>query len=398
MMVEARPVLASDDGVRAVYAAHGPELYRFALRSLGDRGLAEEAVQETFVRAWQAANRFDDALGSLRTWLFAIVRNVVIDLSRARAVRPALVAETRANEPIVLDDDVDRVLVAWQVEEALQKLSDEHRDALVEVHYKARPYHEVARDLGVPVGTVKSRVVLRAEGDAARTRRVGLVRRCLIPCRDQRAALGAVALGGADPAEALALRAHLDGCADCRTELRELMSVAAALPLANPSHVTSGLVQPPAALAKRVLGRVTAERAVRRTRTRRRVATVAATAVAIAAAIITLVLVVPGNSPAGTRVVLSSSSSGVSAAATLRPRAAGTEVAFHVSGLHPGSYYWLWITGVDDRRVAAGTFEGTEAPTNLVMTAAVPLADARRIWVTDAHDRVVLDQRLPAPA
>ena len=158
VMAEARAVLANDDGVRAVYAAHGPELYRFALRSLGDRGLAEEAVQETFVRAWQAANRFDDALGSLRTWLFAIVRNVVIDLSRARAVRPALAAGSRTNDEIVLDDDVERVLVAWQVEEALQKLSAEHRDALVEVHYKSRPYHDVAHDLGVPVGTIKSRV------------------------------------------------------------------------------------------------------------------------------------------------------------------------------------------------------------------------------------------------
>ena len=49
-------------------------------------------------------------------------------------------------------------IVAWQVEEALQKLSDEHRAALVEVHYKSRPYHEVAHELGVPVGTIKSRV------------------------------------------------------------------------------------------------------------------------------------------------------------------------------------------------------------------------------------------------
>ncbi|HUI47600.1 MAG TPA: sigma-70 family RNA polymerase sigma factor [Acidimicrobiia bacterium] len=155
-MAETRP-LTSDDGVRAVYAAHGPELYRFALRSLGDRGLAEEAVQETFVRAWQAANRFDDALGSLRTWLFAIVRNVVIDLSRARSVRPSLAADGTSNE-IVLDDEVERVIVAWQVEEALQKLSGEHREALVEVHYKSRPYHDVARELGVPVGTMKSRV------------------------------------------------------------------------------------------------------------------------------------------------------------------------------------------------------------------------------------------------
>jgi RNA polymerase sigma-70 factor (ECF subfamily) len=157
-VVEVRPVLENDDGVRAVYAAHGPELYRFALRSLGDRGLAEEAVQETFVRAWQAADRFDEALGSLRTWLFAIIRNVVIDLSRARAVRPALAAERDNDEPIVVHDDFDQVLVVWQIEEALQKLSDEHRHALVEVHYKARPYQDVAVELGIPVGTMKSRV------------------------------------------------------------------------------------------------------------------------------------------------------------------------------------------------------------------------------------------------
>jgi RNA polymerase sigma-70 factor (ECF subfamily) len=157
-MVEARPVLATDDGVRAVYAAHGPELYRFALRSLGDRGLAEEAVQETFVRAWQAASRFDDALGSLRTWLFAIVRNVVIDLSRARAVRPSLASEGSVVDLTQAEDDLDRVLVAWQVEEALQKLSADHRSALIEVHFKARLYQDVAAELGVPVGTVKSRV------------------------------------------------------------------------------------------------------------------------------------------------------------------------------------------------------------------------------------------------
>src|SRR3954447_10371641 len=157
-MAEARPVLANDDGVRAVYAAHGPELYRFALRSLGDGGLAEEAVQETFLRAWQAAERFDEALGSLRTWLFAIVRNVVIDLSRARGVRPELASPASQENDASVDDDIDRVLAAWQVEEALQKIGDEHRVALVEVHYKGRAYAEVAIDLGVPVGTVKSRV------------------------------------------------------------------------------------------------------------------------------------------------------------------------------------------------------------------------------------------------
>lgn len=166
-MVEARPLLANDEGVRSVYAAHGPELYRFALRSLGDRGLAEEAVQETFVRAWQAADRFDDTLGSLRTWLFAIVRNVVIDLSRARAVRPALTTDRlhgergdgrHAADERVDAGDIDRVLLSWQVEEALSKLSVEHRRVIVDVHYNGRSYHDVAAELGVPVGTVKSRV------------------------------------------------------------------------------------------------------------------------------------------------------------------------------------------------------------------------------------------------
>jgi RNA polymerase sigma-70 factor (ECF subfamily) len=160
MGTDTRAALASDDGVRTVYAAHGSELYRFALRSLGDAGLAEEAVQETFLRAWQAAERFDETLGSLRTWLFAIVRNVVIDLSRARAVRPELasiVSQTNTTDTPGADD-IDRILVAWQVEEALRMIGEEHRVAIVEVHYKGRSYGDVAVDLGVPVGTVKSRV------------------------------------------------------------------------------------------------------------------------------------------------------------------------------------------------------------------------------------------------
>jgi putative zinc finger protein len=214
-------------------------------------------------------------------------------------------------------------------------------------------------------------------------------------CREYRAALGAVALGRADPAERLALQAHLDGCPECRAELRQLTSVAAALPLADVTHVVGDRVEPPTALGRQVLGRVAAERTARRARLRRRVAVAAATATAIAAAILALVLVVPSSSPGGTHVVFGSRV-GVSAAATLRARDTGTEVSFHVSGLHPGDYYWLWLTGADEHRIAAGTFQGTDHPSNLVMTAAIPLSEARRIWVTDAQNRVVLDEQLPA--
>jgi len=74
-------------GLRAAFLAHSGELVGFARRALGDAQLAEEAAQETFVRAWRYRERFDPSLGSMRTWLFAIERRLVIDLARARAIR-----------------------------------------------------------------------------------------------------------------------------------------------------------------------------------------------------------------------------------------------------------------------------------------------------------------------
>jgi RNA polymerase sigma-70 factor, ECF subfamily len=146
--------LRQERDVREAYAAHSGELYGFAMRSLGDSGLAEEAVQETFVRAWRAGERFDPEIGSLRTWLFAILRNVVIDLSRARAARPR-VAEAGI-EPSV--EPLEQALLAWQVEEAMRRIGEDHRRVLLETHFRGRPYTEVAAELGVPEGTVKSRV------------------------------------------------------------------------------------------------------------------------------------------------------------------------------------------------------------------------------------------------
>jgi RNA polymerase sigma-70 factor (ECF subfamily) len=145
--------LTRERDVREAYAAHSGELYGFAMRSLGDSGLAEEAVQETFLRAWRAGERFDPEIGSLRTWLFAILRNVVIDLGRARASRPR-VAEGGV-EPSV--EPLEQALLAWQVEEAMRRIGEDHRKVLLETHFRARPYAEVA-ELGVPEGTIKSRV------------------------------------------------------------------------------------------------------------------------------------------------------------------------------------------------------------------------------------------------
>lgn len=82
--------LCSEKGVRSAYHAHGPELYRFALRQLGDGVAAQDAVQETFLRAWRAGDRFDPELASLRVWLFAIARNVLLDELRRAGRRPEI--------------------------------------------------------------------------------------------------------------------------------------------------------------------------------------------------------------------------------------------------------------------------------------------------------------------
>jgi RNA polymerase sigma-70 factor (ECF subfamily) len=154
-MVGMSPALTRERDVREAYAAHSGELYGFAVRSLGDAGLAEEAVQETFLRAWRAGDRYDPDIGSLRTWLFAILRNVVIDLGRARASRPRVGPE-QGIEPSV--EPLEQALLSWQVEEAMRRIGEDHRKVLLETHFRARPYAEVAEELGVPEGTVKSRV------------------------------------------------------------------------------------------------------------------------------------------------------------------------------------------------------------------------------------------------
>ncbi len=139
----------------------GP-LHAFALRRLGDRRAAEEVVQDTLVRAWRHADRFDPARGSEAAWLFTIAGNLVIDRLRRRQARPVATGrppDPDTTMPLVADDaEVDRILETWQLAEALATLSEEHRAAIVLCHHRGHSVAEAAGVLGVPEGTVKSRV------------------------------------------------------------------------------------------------------------------------------------------------------------------------------------------------------------------------------------------------
>ena len=114
-----------------LHAAFAGPLFMFAYRQTGDRQAAEEIVQDTLVTAWQRADRFDPRRGSLAGWLFTIARNRGRDLLRRRAVRPGV-----GGEPEALADpqpaEVDAAIEAWELAEALARLSPEHRAILQE--------------------------------------------------------------------------------------------------------------------------------------------------------------------------------------------------------------------------------------------------------------------------
>lgn len=162
--------LRDEDEVHAAYLLYGPELYRFVLRGLSDPGAAQDVTQETFVKAWRFADRYDPELSSLRVWLFGIARNTMIDHSRAAKARPwqsnlvdpptaqAIDSEVSSRIGRAVGDGTDRLLDSWLVEEALRRISEHHRVAIVETHLRERPYDEVAGELRIPVGTLRSRV------------------------------------------------------------------------------------------------------------------------------------------------------------------------------------------------------------------------------------------------
>jgi RNA polymerase sigma-70 factor (ECF subfamily) len=153
--------LCRAEGFAAAHRANRPWLLARARMLLGDAGAAEDAVQETFLRAWAACRTFDPSAGpTLATWLGTIGRNVAVDMLRARAVRPRLAAEPDdAAEPAATDDGaVDTALQRMVLLDALSRVSPEHRGVVLLAVVRDRPYADVAAALDIPVGTVKSRV------------------------------------------------------------------------------------------------------------------------------------------------------------------------------------------------------------------------------------------------
>ena len=151
-------VAAGDHGqpVEELFRRYAGRLYALGLGLLGDPGLAEELVQESFVRLWRQAPRFDPARGTVAAFLFALARRIAVDLWRRPSSRP-LPAEGPGEGWSAFADPAAGVVDGVVVRRALAALSPAHRQVIELSYGGGLTQTEIARQVGVPLGTVKTR-------------------------------------------------------------------------------------------------------------------------------------------------------------------------------------------------------------------------------------------------
>ncbi len=146
------------DSVRVVYQSYGRLVFAIAFKVLGDRGLAEDATQQTFVQAWRGASTYDPGR-PLGAWISTIAKRVAIDVYRRERRHRNLVDVDTASDSslITLPPSVDQLNDVAEVRRALDELPATDRDLIRMQHFDELSHAEIARELEIPLGTVKSR-------------------------------------------------------------------------------------------------------------------------------------------------------------------------------------------------------------------------------------------------
>jgi len=147
------------EAVRVMYREYGKLVYAVAHRALGRHDLAEEATQQTFVRAWQAADRLDVDRDPA-AWLATIAKRTAIDIFRRESRRSATtLAEVAADDHAVvsLPTELDTLDAVWHVRRAIDALPPDEATIVRLQHLDGLTHAEISDKLGVALGTVKSR-------------------------------------------------------------------------------------------------------------------------------------------------------------------------------------------------------------------------------------------------
>lgn len=145
--------------MKALYDEHAGALWRYAMRLTGDASRAEDVVQETLLRAWQHPEVIGDTQRSPRAWLSTVARNMIIDEQRSPRIRNfgGSLDESGAPEqsaPDEVDSALDRMLIA----DAMAQMSADHRAVVERSYYRGWTTAQIAADLDIAEGTVKSRL------------------------------------------------------------------------------------------------------------------------------------------------------------------------------------------------------------------------------------------------
>lgn len=138
--------------MKAVYDRFGGPVFALSMSILGEHGLAADATQQTFIKAWRAASTYDPER-SFAPWIYAIARRTAIDLYRKRS---RLVVSDEV-DIVSLPPGLETVWEVFEVRSALDRLPDEERQVVKLGHFDGLTHVEIATRLDIPVGTVKSR-------------------------------------------------------------------------------------------------------------------------------------------------------------------------------------------------------------------------------------------------
>jgi RNA polymerase sigma-70 factor (ECF subfamily) len=144
------------DAFGHLYGRYARAVLGLALRRLGDRGRAEDAVQEAFASIWRSARSYRRERGPVAPWLYTVARNAIADRGRARIELPVEPTDTPSNEAGPLDR-AEQSWVAWRVHRALESLPESERSVLELAYWSGLSQSEISTRLGVPLGTVKTR-------------------------------------------------------------------------------------------------------------------------------------------------------------------------------------------------------------------------------------------------
>ena len=139
-----------------LYDRYARAVFGLALRRLGDRDGAEEAVQETFASVWRSAGSYRPERGRAAPWLYAVARNAIVDRFRNRGEPVADVPEAPSGETGP-EERAEAGWLAWRVHRAVGELPGPEREVLELAYWRGLSQSEVAETLGIPLGTVKTR-------------------------------------------------------------------------------------------------------------------------------------------------------------------------------------------------------------------------------------------------